>query len=218
MPVGPEATAVAKAAGSLLQKVSGSANGTPAWPNMHEALMELHEILHEWCQAASNTSEALEHLETHHLTSRATRLISGPNNAGTPVRVPLLKIPLKAGYVEAAQRDIEEIMRPSAPLAQRWSPAKRRQAARRTLLGLMRLYCADLLDEFESAVDARASWMLSRRDEINKALQEGILLPHLDCLIREAADTAAQLDSARERLNRLIREHYPMGSTDGQQT
>ncbi|MEV6480972.1 hypothetical protein [Streptomyces sp. NPDC051576] len=202
----------------MLQKVSDSANGTPAWPNMHEALMELHEILHGWCQAANNTSEALQRLETHHLTSRATRLISGPNNAGTPVRVPLLKIPLKPGYVEAARRDIEGIMRSSAPLAQRWNSAKRRQAARRSLLGLMRLYCADLLDEFENAVDARTSWMLSHRDEINKALQEGILLPSLVYLIRESSDTAAQLESAREHLNCLIREHYPMGSTNGQQT
>ncbi|WP_318218822.1 hypothetical protein [Streptomyces sp. SCL15-6] len=199
----------------MLQKVSDSANGTPAWPNMHEALMELHEILHDWCQAAKNTSEALQRLETHHLTSRATRLISGPNNAGTPVRVPLLKIPLKPGYVEAARRDIEGIMRSAAPLAQRWSSAKRRQAARRSLLGLMRLYCADLLDEFENAVDARTSWIVSHRDEINKALQEGILLPSLEYLIRESSNTAAQLESAREHLNRLIREHYPMGSTSG---
>jgi hypothetical protein len=213
MSVGPEATVVAKAASSMLQKVSDSANGTPAWPNMHEALMELHEILHDWCQAAKNTSEALQRLETHHLTSRATRLISGPNNAGTPVRVPLLKIPLKPGYVEAARRDIEGIMRSAAPLTQRWSSAKRRQAARRSLLGLMRLYCADLLDEFENAVDARTSWIVSHRDEIKKALQEGILLPSLEYLIRESSNTAAQLESAREHLNRLIREHYPMGST-----
>lgn len=216
MPVGPEATVVAKAASSMLHKVSDNANGTPVWPNMHEALMELHEILHEWCQAATSTSEALERLRSQHLTRRSTGSVCGPNNAGTPIRVPFLKIPLKAGYVEAAQRDIEEIMRPSAPLAQRWNSAKRRQAARRTLLGLMRLYCADLLEEFERAVDARASWMLANREEVNKALQEGLRSERLEYLIQEAADTAAQLDSAREHLSLLIRENYPMGLTGGQ--
>jgi hypothetical protein len=180
---------------------------------MHEALLELHEILNDWCLAAAKTGEALEHLRSQHLT-RVQLSTASVSNAWTPVTVRVLKIPLKQGYIESAQRDIDAVMAPAAPLAQRWSPTKRRQAARRTLRNLMRVYCADLLDEFESAVEARVEWVTAHRHAIDKALKHGIADGNLDRLIQETADTTTQLDTARENLKRLIQERYPMGSAD----
>ncbi|WP_327391940.1 MULTISPECIES: hypothetical protein [unclassified Streptomyces] len=74
--------------------------------------------------------------------------------------------------------------------------------------------CADLLDEFESAVESRADWVTAHRDTIDKALKRGIADVDLDRLIQETADTTTQLDTARENLKRLIQERYPMGSAD----
>ncbi|MFI9255226.1 hypothetical protein [Streptomyces sp. NPDC053069] len=183
---------------------------------MHEALLELHEILSDWCEAARKTGEALERLRSQHLTRvTVTRDIASVSNAAPPRRK-VLGIPLKPGYIELAQRDIDAVMAPSVPLVQRWSVTKRRQAARRTLRGLMRIYCADLLDEFETAVEARVEWVTGHRDKIDHALKQGIDARELQVMIQETTDTTSQLDTVRESLNRLIQERYPMGSRDGQ--
>jgi hypothetical protein len=213
MVVGPEATVVAKAAGSVLQKVADRATSRPAWPNMHEALLELHEILSDWCEAARRTGEALERLRSQHLTRVTVVCSESSNNWGGWT---VLGIPLKPGYIELAQRDIDAVMAPAVPLTQRWSATKRRQAARRTLRSLMRIYCADLLDGFETAVEARVNWVTGHRDKIDRALKEGINAYELDLMIQETADTTSQLDTVRESLKRLIQERYPMGSPDGQ--
>lgn len=65
-------------------------------------------------------------------------------------------------------------------------------------------------------MDARTSWMLANREEVNEALREGLRSERLEYLIQEAAATAAQLGSAREHLSLLIRENYPMGLTGRQ--
>ena len=213
MVAGPEATVVAKAAGSVLGKVSERATGTPAWPNMHEALLELHEILSDWCEAAKRTGEALERLRSQHLT-RVTVEEMWVTNAG-PKRRKVLGIPLKPGYIESARRDIDAVMSSAAPLTQRWSGTRRRQAARRTLRGLMRIYCADLLEGFETAVETRTSWVADHRDTIDRALREGIGADTLSRMLQETAETTAQLDTVRESLKRLIQERYPMGSPEG---
>lgn len=169
---------------------------------MHEALLELHEILSDWCEAARRTGQALERLRSQHLT-RVTVEEMWATNAG-PKRWKVLGIPLKPGYIELAQQDIDAVMSPVVPLTQRWSVTKRRQAARRTLRSLMRIYCANLLDGFEAAVEARSNWVTGHRDEIDRALKQGIGANQLDLMIQEAAE------------KRLIQERYPMGSPDGQ--
>ena len=75
----------------------------------------------------------------------------------------------------------------------------------------MRIYCADLLDEFEGAVDARSVWILRHREEIDLALRNGRSPEELDLMAREAGETTAQLEAARDRLSLLIREQFPMG-------
>ncbi|WBB58312.1 hypothetical protein O7599_22020 [Streptomyces sp. WMMC500] len=217
MTVGPEATVVAKAAGSVLKKVSDHTSGTPTWPNMHEALLELHEILSDWCEAARRTGEALGHLRSRHLTRVTVEREGGTSNSGVPTRMwTMLGIPVKPGYIESARRDIDAVMSPAAPLTQRWSVTKRRQAARRSLRGLMRIYCADLLEEFEAAVEARSRWVTDHRHKIDRALKQGIDADELDRLIRETARSTSRLDAVREKLKRLIQERYPMGSPAGQ--
>ncbi|MGW7069211.1 hypothetical protein ACWGII_10200 [Streptomyces sp. NPDC054855] len=213
MAVGPEATVVAKAAGSVLRGVSDRATSTPPWPNMHEALMELHEILNDWCEAARTTGEALARLESEHLTRRFMKTVGGAGNgAGRPAS--FLGIPLRKGYIEIAQRDIDAVLAPPAPLMQRWSTAKRRQAARRSLRSLMSVYCAELLDDFDRAVEGRVEWVKEYRDSMDVALTYGLEPETLDRMIRDTTRTTTVLVAVRDDMKRLIREHYPMGSTD----
>ncbi|MFI1840157.1 hypothetical protein [Streptomyces olivaceoviridis] len=84
------------------------------------------------------------------------------------------------------------------------------------MMRLMRVYGADLLDGFETAVEARVNWVSEHRDKIDLAIEQGIGASALDLMIQETAATASQLDTVRENLKRLIQERYPMGSPDGQ--
>ncbi|MBD0422039.1 hypothetical protein H0H10_23270 [Streptomyces sp. TRM S81-3] len=211
MAAGPEATVVAKAAGTVLRGLSERATATPAWPGMHEALLELHEILDDWCQAAQRTGEALERLRSQHLTRSYVAYMAGVGNGGGR-SVRFLGIPLRQGYIETAQRDIRAIMEPPAPVAQRWSPARRRQAARRTLRRLMGIYCPDLLESFHRAVEGRVDWVTRHRHDIDHALTHGLQPGTLADMIREATRTTTALASARDDIKRLILERYPMGT------
>ncbi|MEW1925790.1 MULTISPECIES: hypothetical protein [unclassified Streptomyces] len=216
MVVGPEATVVAKAAGNVLRGVSDRATSTPAWPNMHEALMELHEILNDWCEAARKTSEALEQLRTHHLTRRFIAHIGGGGNGAGPRPVTFIGLPLRRGYIEIAQRDIDAVLAPPAPLIQRWSTTKRRQAARRSLRSLMSIYCAELLDDFDRAVEGRVDWVECYRDDMDRALKHGLQPEDLVRMIQNTTRTTRELVAVRDDMKRLIQECYPMGSTDAQ--
>ncbi|MFF7357210.1 hypothetical protein ACFZA1_31950 [Streptomyces filipinensis] len=211
MVVGPEATVVAKAAGTMLRGLSEQATTTPAWPGMREALLELHEILNDWCQAAQRTGEALERLRSQHLTRSYVKYMAGVGNGGGR-SVRFLGIPLRQGYIEIAQRDIKAIMETSAPLAQRWSSARRRQAARRTLRRLMGIYCPDLLDSFDRAVEGRVDWVTRHRQDIEDALEHGLQPGTLAGMIRETVRTTTALVAARDDMKRLILERYPMGA------
>jgi hypothetical protein len=138
------------------------------------------------------------------------RTVGVGNGGGRSVR--FLGIPLRQGYIEIAQRDIKAILGTSAPLAQRWSSAKRRQAARRTLRRLMGIYCPDLLDSFDRAVEGRVDWATRHRQDIEHALEHGLQPGTLAGMIRETMRTTTALVSARDDMKRLILERYPIGT------
>ncbi|MFE1471745.1 hypothetical protein [Nocardiopsis dassonvillei] len=204
------AAAVATTAENVLPKAASQIGNTSSWPNMHEALLELHGILSDWCEAAKRTSEALKRLQSQHLT-RAVRVLSahGPSNSLTPWTI--LGIPVRQGYLEMAQRDIKAVMAPAAPIVQRWRSTKRRQAARRTLRSLMHVYCPDLLEDFETAVETRSDWLKENRAKVDRALKRGIISNDLEHMCREAEATTFQLENVLKRLNHLLQAHYPMG-------
>lgn len=204
MVVSPEAAAVAKAGSGVLRSVTDRAAATPAWPNMHEALMELHEILREWCEAAKATGRVVELLmaEQPRLAGApypGSNLYAGPTRFSRTVS-------------RRTRREIDALMAPPAPLAQRWSGTKRRQAARRTLRSMMRIYCPDLLGDFDRAVEARDDWVQNHHGEIRTVLKNRAADGRLGGLGREMNDTAETLESVRQRLHLLIQEWYPMGN------
>ncbi|WP_129798029.1 hypothetical protein [Streptomyces sp. F001] len=179
-------------------------SGAPSWPNMHEALMELHEILREWCEAAKSTSKVVELVIAEQPDlAKAQRPSSNFYSGPTPFRRTVAK---------RTRREIEALMSPPAPVAQRWSGTKRRQAARRTLRSLMHIYCPDLLSDFDSAVEARANWVEDHHAEIRKVLKNRAADGEFAALGRHMTETAEMLESVRVRLSDLIQQRYPLGT------
>ncbi|MEU6105250.1 hypothetical protein [Streptomyces flaveolus] len=215
MPIGPEVTVLTRAAGSVLRGVSERAVGSPSWPNLHESLLELHEVINAWCEAAERANQALQQIGTNAQTRREMKMgASVGNGAGRPYTVFTLK--LGRSYVEIAHREINSIMQPAAPLTQRWSADKRRQAARRSLRSLMSVYCAELLEDFDSAVEARTEWVGKYRAFVDHALANAEVSPdRLHSLKAETEETTAALATVRDQLRELIKEQYPMGHASG---
>ncbi|MFE5028263.1 hypothetical protein ACFRAO_34380 [Streptomyces sp. NPDC056656] len=206
----PEAAAVVRASSSVLRSVVNQSTGTPALPNLHEGLIELHEILREWCEAARTTGKVVDLIlaDQPHL-ARASHPRS--NDYGGPV--PFRRSFARHTLARRTHREIAALMSPSAPVAQRWSGTKRRQAARRNLRSMMHVYCPDLLGEFDQAVEARVAWVTSHHAELNKVIHSRRGDGRLSELRHEMTVTAEQLETVRAALSTLITERYPMGVT-----
>ncbi|WP_406387294.1 hypothetical protein [Streptomyces sp. NBC_00887] len=119
-----------------------------------------------------------------------------------------------AGTVHAVQmqRSIVNQLTPKVSLFKRLIREHRRKAARRTLRNMMRVYCPDLLSEFENAADRRLAWVVDNESALMKALAAESA--HRDSLLAWAAEarrTRQALLTVLGELGLLIRERYPMG-------
>jgi hypothetical protein len=177
--------------------------------------MELHEIINDWCDAATRTNRALQQIGTDAQPRRELRQRASVGNGGGGTYT-VFTLKLGRSYVQNAHREIDSIMRPAAPLMQRWSADKRRQAARRSLRSLMTIYCAELLLDFELAVEARTGWIGKYREFIDHALVDAAVSPErLRSLREETEETTAALVAVRDQLREFIKEQYPMGYPRG---
>ncbi|MFF9493502.1 hypothetical protein [Streptomyces flaveolus] len=180
--------------------------------------MELHEIINDWCDAATRTNRALREIGTGARSRQEVRERASVGNGGGGTYT-VFTLRLGRSYVQKAHREIESIMHPAAPLMQRWSADKRRRAARRSLRGMMTIYCAELLLQFELAVEARTEWIGTYREFIGQALTDTEVDPErLRVLQQETEETTAALVTVRDQLRDLIKERYPMGDAQGGDT
>ncbi|WP_275466321.1 hypothetical protein [Streptomyces noursei] len=176
--------------------------------------MELHVILDEWCEVAEETNAVVR------------RTLDGDRpNVVHPSRFnPIGRVAFPKGlvyqagraqhllFVDAMRRDAGGILQNQAPWWQRWRGSRRRQGARRSLRNMMKLYCPELLDSFESAVDGRAQWILENRKNLPVTLSSPDTPTEVvEGLARELETTLAALRDARRQLGDLIRQAYPLG-------
>ncbi|WP_139216284.1 MULTISPECIES: hypothetical protein [unclassified Streptomyces] len=202
--VGSELAVVARAGTAVLKGVAGKAASTPEWPNFHAALMELHEILDEWLIACKGTYEFI-------LSARGMQP-EEIKEAYKRVNIRVLTFPLfSVGFLERAEKDLSRVMNPSVSVLKRWSRVRRRQAGRRTLRSMMKIYCPDLLDEFDSAVRKRAIWVRENREFARKGLRVGIPQSEMNRLASESMQTAADLEHVKMVLAAVLLERYPLG-------
>lgn len=211
MAFGPDVWNLTQAASSVVRGVSAHTAGSPTWPNVHEALVELHEIVSDWHAAAQAMDEALATMRPNaKVTRRERRHRAGVGNGGGRGSYIAYYLKIQPGYIELAQREIEAVMQPAAPLAQRWSSSKRRQAGRRSLRSLMSIYCETLLDDFDRAVEARVEWVGEYRRFLDAALDHDVSEQELGNLRNIARDTADKLENVRLQLRDLIKDQFPL--------
>ncbi len=170
MLTGSEASIVARTGTAAIKGLRSRAPKEPDWPSLHEALMELHAILNEWCDAAEVTVQELNDW------------LDGAENRSTIVflqlRTQYTFLLHKTGYVEGMQQDLHRHLSPKAPLPRRWMARSRKQAARRSLISMMRIYCPELLSDFERATHAREEWVVGNREHLKKAVKDRSFDPH----------------------------------------
>lgn len=215
MLTGPEATIVTRAGGAVLRGVKQQATTPPEWPSLHASLMELHAIIDQWCDAADETARLIQMKLDDEISQPKRRrfrrkrskraydfggsvnTIYGNSNIG--------------GVMDIHAHAVHHL-RPKVSLAKRLAPEQRRQATRRNLQSLMRVYCPDLLSEFEEAADRRRAWVAANRSALLETLTaESVAHDSLRTWAEEARQTKDGLVMVRDELATLIREKFPMG-------
>ncbi|WP_406384063.1 hypothetical protein OHU25_41240 [Streptomyces sp. NBC_00117] len=203
MITGPEASIVARAGGSVVKGVKQRAAATQGWPSLFEGLMELFAILDDWV-AAARQSQVLIHekLEGRQVARRRLLPFSSP--------LPIFP-PNNYHMITEIKKDVSEHLTPKVSLTKHFTPQQRKAAARRTLGHAMKVYCPDLLADFNAAVQQRWEWVEANRDAITKALasdtvDEEALLAWQD----DASTTLQDLVEMTEELRRYIVETFPV--------
>ncbi|MFJ6783474.1 hypothetical protein [Streptomyces yangpuensis] len=196
------------ASSEMLSALRGLSGDAPAWSEIRGPLLELYAVLDEWCEAA----EALE------------RLIRGALKAHQPdgkflYHPPFTRIPpirsgqtnLVPGYVDRMQSEIHGLWKGRVHWTKRWKPSRRRKAARRGLRNVMRIYCPDVLESFEAAVEGRSAWMEEKRAALI------LLVENPNASAEEISQASFGLSQtyyamyvARGRLGEMIRETFPL--------
>ncbi|MEU6820893.1 hypothetical protein ABZ921_09705 [Streptomyces atriruber] len=205
---------MAKASAGVVSGLRGLSGSTTTWPDAREALMELYVVLDEWCEAAEETNAIVRRtLEgARPPVKRPNRL--NPISRGTftePVRQ-VGSSRTFGGFVEVVTRDSAHVLGNQAHWSKRWRSSNRRQAARRSLRSMMRLYCPEVLESFEEAVAERAHWILEHRKHLPLALSDpDTPRSTVQDFSTALEETLEALRSARQSLANLIKHAYPLG-------
>ncbi len=208
MVTGAEAASVAKLGASIAEVIRKATPPAQGWPGAREALMELFTVLDEWCAAAEESNHAVEYALDARLTGSPWFYRGGP-----PQMAPDHRMRLHRGFIERITADADRLLQPAVPWLRRWRGSRSRAEARRTLRSMMRIYCPEVLEAYETAVAGRAAWVLQHRDEFVESLRDpGISAEELQRTLDELDESLRDLLSVREEIGRLIRDNYPLGS------
>lgn len=176
---------------------------------MHAALMELHEIVDEWLDACKSTTElalngrGMDRTQIRELYNRAN------------ISRPLFHL-FGPGYLEQIEKDLANVVNPKTPALHRWSRTRRRAGRRRSLRSMMKIYCPELLEDFDAAVISRGAWVRNNRKLIKASLKTGEMPPELTIILSESVQTVTNLEHLKAAIVATIKHKYPLGGATEQ--
>lgn len=209
LPGANEAELMTKVGAGVLHELQ-KAGQIPAWPDTREALLELHAILHEWCETAEETSR---------YARRAARVRNEPsaNQGAIDGSQRQMSYPSQMasnigfGYVEGIVSDSNRVLDgpPVSPLM-KLRRARKRRAARRGLKTILGVYYPELLDQFEQAAASRAEWVKKHRKDFDRWFDRSRTDAEVFQIIAEMEATKIALFKVTERLRGFITANYPL--------
>ncbi|MEU8139394.1 hypothetical protein [Streptodolium elevatio] len=174
------------------------------WPDAREALMELFVVVDEWCTSAAESNWFARRV----LEDRVARDPARPAPAGYRWAEGLGNS--GGRFLKRVTKDVDEVLTPAPPWYARWRRSARRASARRTLRSMLRIYCPDVLDSFDAAVEARTSSVPAyRADFTRRANDPSTTVDQIRAMVDAMDDTLRALVAARESLRRVIQDNYP---------
>ena len=178
-------------AGSAILGAAGKAD-QHSRQDVRESLMELFAILDDWCDMAEET---------------AAFLAPGAD----PREQHVVPRQLHLEILWRIFKDIDGVYTQKAPILLRWRASKRRQAARRSLRTLLKIYCPDVFDQVLNATEDRVEWILQYKAQVDAI---PISSEEYGVLVDDAATTTRALYEARARLREFIVATYSIGDID----
>ncbi|WP_345019198.1 hypothetical protein [Streptomyces shaanxiensis] len=131
--------------------------------------MELHAITDEWCEAAELTAKLMQMVLDGEVGPPRRTWPRGNLDFGDPEVMSTRRF-TNLMTVVRHRLHIEQQLTPKVPLVKRLTPEQRRRAARRNLRNMMRVYCPELLSDFENATARRYEWVKANASAIMEAL------------------------------------------------
>lgn len=199
-----EADLIAKVGAAV---VRGMRQGSqlPSWPNTRESLLEILSVLDDWCIRADQTAEYARILAHRRLNDVAhpdeyNKIMShyGPMSN------------LAVGYITLVQRDTRDLLYGHVPPLSRFSPRRKRRAARRGLRTILLAYCPDLLLQFEKAMNDRVDWVTEHREDFSNCFNGMQNTEEVLQTLRHMRATQASLRDAALQLREFIVEYFPL--------
>ncbi|MEU6867938.1 hypothetical protein ABZ924_32675 [Streptomyces sp. NPDC046876] len=174
--------------------------------------MELYVVLDEWCDAAEATNRfAWETLEGNRPDVTRRSWLNPFARVGFTEITPVNNH--AHGYVDRREAEIQALLESKAQWAKRWQGSHRRQAARRSLRNMMKLYCPEVLGSFEAAITSRSAWIREHRKSLPLTLSNpDTPIEAVEELATELERTVDALRDARQQLRDLLRETFPLGA------
>ncbi|MEU9758281.1 hypothetical protein [Streptomyces sp. NPDC047985] len=81
---------------------------------------------------------------------------------------------------------------------------------------MMKIYCPELLEDFDAAVISRGAWVRNNRKLIKASLKTGEMPPELTIILSESVQTVTHLEHLKAAIVTTIKHKYPLGGATEQ--
>jgi len=209
LPGSTEAELVAKVGNSVIKGLRAASQPSP-WPDIREALLELHAILHEWVRrSAATTRDAEVLIHARRLNARQSAPPAWTVSFGEGSANLMPANNLGQSYVRENARDTRDILQGKVQPQQRLRGSTRRRASRRGLRTILAAYCPELLEQFEAATTARQNWVTEHREDFDRWFADRTDAQVAE-LISSMKATHAALAETEQQLGEFIRVSFPL--------